>query len=92
MDEANGTTWHGMDCPEWARPILEANREHIVDVLRAKGRVLTRRQRDNLRRQRAMLLCHVDEIEQELGYGEVDGKERTSKIREFWKNSGRPPL
>lgn len=93
---ANGTTWMGQPVPCWARPILDSQREHIMNVIEikaaARADVIDDQRRKNLERERSMLLCHVDEIEQSLGYGQGGEQPRTSQIRSFWKRSGRPPL
>jgi len=100
MDNNAGTTWQGHPCSKGRRQLLEATLDATVSQVLAKfdvdpasvSDVVTQQQRRNLQRQRAMLLCHVDEIEQQLGFDESPDKPRTSEIRQFWKDSGRPPL
>ena len=42
-------------------------------------------------RMRAMLLCWVDDLERELGYGSGgDHPPRTSEIRQIWREMGQP--
>lgn len=101
MDEQMaGTTWQGVRCSRGVRQLLDATYEKATEEMLAKfgieGKALSvvveEQQRRNLERQRAMYLCHVDEIEQALGYGNEPGRPRTSEIRQYWKDSGRPRL
>lgn len=41
-------------------------------------------------RMRAMLLCWVDDLERELGYGTDERPPRTSEIRQIWREMGQP--
>jgi len=96
MTNNAGTTWQGIECAPGIRRLLEVTSDEMLAKLAVKkaslSSVVEQQQRSNLERQRAMLLCHVDEIEQELGYDDDPDKARTSQIRSFWKDSGRPKL
>lgn len=95
-----GTSWQGIACSPGNRRLLEATFQAATQSLFDKfgvkatsiSSVIEEQNRANLERQRAMLLCHVDEIEQALGYDEDPNRARTSQIRTYWKDSGRPQL
>jgi hypothetical protein len=97
---SGGTSWQGIACSPGNRRLFEATFEaatrSLLDKFGVKptsiSNVLEEQNRANLERQRAMLLCHVDEIEQALGYDNDPNKARTSQIRTYWKDSGRPQL
>lgn len=97
---SGGTTWQGVACSPGNRRLMEATFEAATHALLNKfgvqatnmSEVLEQQSMANLERQRAMLLCHVDEIEQALGYDEDPNRARTSQIRTYWKDSGRPKL
>ena len=96
MTNNAGTTWQGIECAPGIRRLLEVTSEEVLHKLSVKktslSAVVEQQQRANLERQRAMYLCHVDEIERALGYDEDRSKPRTAQIRDFWKDSGRPSL
>lgn len=96
MDERTaGTTWQGQPCSRGMRNLLDATLEAAsLELLNKFGvradslsTVVETQLRANMERRRNMLLCDVDELEQALGI-----EPRTSAIRQYWKDSGRPRL
>lgn len=95
-NETSGTTWQGIACAPGIRKLLEVTAEEMASRLALNqgqlAEVIQKRTLDALNTERNMLLCRVDEIERMLGYDDDAQQPRTSEIRSYWKDSGRPRL